>query len=163
MKELNKRTSHARTHGYFLYYPRLCRIWSTMKSRCENSNRVKYKDYGGRGINICEEWKSVESFCKWALENGYADDLQIDRIDVNGNYEPTNCRWVAPKENSRNRRNTKYLTLNGETKCIAEWCENIPISHNTIYWWYRKFGREWTEKKIEKEISSWNRRTYEQK
>ena len=77
---------------------------------------------------------------------------------------PENCRWVTPKENSRNRRNTKYLTLNGITKCVSEWCETIPISPYTIYWWYRKFGRQYTEERIEKELAEamWNRRAGEQ-
>ena len=119
-----------------------------MKARCENAKRGKYKDYGERGIKVCEEWQNASVFVLWALENGYADGLQIDRIDNNGDYCPENCRWVTPKENSRNRRNTKYLTIGGVTKCVAEWCETIDVSENTIYWWIRTKGREYAEQRI---------------
>ena len=148
-------------HGFSTTHPKLFLVWETMRNRCNNPHREKYKDYGSRGICVCEEWNnSAQNFCEWALSNGYKEGLQIDRIDNDGNYCPENCRWVTPKENSRNRRNTKYLTLNGITKCVSEWCETMPISQYTIYWWYRKFGREYAEERIEKELAEkWNRRT----
>ena len=149
----NKQMNSHRTHGYSCDYPKLYGIWCSMKSRCENKNREKYKDYGARGINVCDEWQDAEKFCKWSLENGYKEGLQIDRIDVNGNYEPSNCRWVNPKVNSRNRRNTVFLTINGETKCVAEWCESIKISQYTIYWWIRKKGKEYAEQRIKECIN----------
>lgn len=149
---LRRDNTNLRTHGFSADHPRLYRIWLSMKNRCENSNRPKYKDYGGRGISVCEEWHDAKTFCKWALENGYEEGLQIDRIDVNGNYEPSNCRWVTPKENSRNRRNTVYLTINGETKSVVEWCENTRLNFNTVYWWVRRKGKEYAEQRIEKEI-----------
>ncbi len=137
-----------RTHGYSADHPKLYEVWSTMLSRCYNPNRPKYKDYGLRGISVCPEWQRAENFCEWALENGYKDGLQIDRIDVNGNYEPSNCRWVTPKQNSRNRRNTKFLTIGGVTKCVAEWCEAFSISPYTIYWWIREKGKEYAERRL---------------
>ena len=107
-----------------------------------------YERYGGRGISVCAEWHKAENFIKWALENGYKKWLQIDRIDNNGNYCPDNCRWVTAKQNSRNRRNTVLLTINGETKSVAEWCEIIEVSPYTVYWWVKAKGKEYAEKRL---------------
>ena len=93
-------------HG--LSHHRLFGIWNGMKTRCYNENNKDYKDYGGRGIRICDEWLSdFLSFYNWAMENGYQDDLTIDRVEVNGNYEPSNCKWSTRAEQSRNQRRTK--------------------------------------------------------
>ena len=151
---LKRDNSNRGTHRMSTEHPKLYLVWETMKNRCENPNRAKYKDYGARGIEVCDEWHNTENFCKWALENGYEEGLQIDRIDNNGNYEPNNCRWVTPKENSRNRRNTVYLTVNGETKCVAEWCENVKVSQYTVYWWIREKGKEYAEQRIKERIAS---------
>ena len=88
---------------------RLFRIWRGMHYRCEDPKCKRYKDYGGRGIFVCEDWsgeKGLEHFSEWALAHGYNDDLSIDRIDVDGNYEPSNCRWATWKEQANNKRNT---------------------------------------------------------
>lgn len=103
-EEINKQrlTKHGKKNS------RLYRIWGNMKTRCSNPTTKYYKYYGGRGITICEEWRnSFQRFYDWAMTNGYSDDLTIDRIDVNGNYEPSNCRWVTMKEQSKNKRKIK--------------------------------------------------------
>ena len=86
-------------------------IWSNIKTRCYNENCRSYKDYGARGISMCYDWqKSFENFFIWAMENGYRDDLTIDRIDVNGHYEPENCRWATKSLQSFNQRPVKHST-----------------------------------------------------
>lgn len=108
---------------------RLHAIWEKMKGRCFCKTQPDYKIYGGRGITVCEEWKNdFMNFYSWAISNGYQDNLSIDRIDVNGNYEPNNCRWVSQKQQQRNRRNNRLITYNGETHCLFEWAEIYGIN-----------------------------------
>lgn len=112
---------------------RLYHIRSGMIGRCENPNNKDYKNYGSRGISVCKEWReSFEAFYNWAINNGYADNLTIDRINNNGNYEPSNCRWTDCKTQSRNTRTNCYYTYNGETKTIAEWAEIKGIRRDTL-------------------------------
>jgi len=102
---------------------RLFWCWQHMINRCENPKDKNYNHYGGRGITVCEEWHDSSTFINWALNNGYEKKLTIDRIDVNGNYEPSNCRWVDYKTQDRNKRNNIFITYEGETHCLSEWCE----------------------------------------
>ena len=148
LKPCRKRGGNAYTDGAYERNPRLYNIWKTMLHRCEDSKRQKYKDYGGRGIKVCSIWHNPHVFMNWAEKNGYSEDLRLDRIDNDGDYTPSNCRWVTPKENSRNRRNTVYLTLKGETKSVAEWCESIDVSPYTVYWWVRSKGKEYAERRL---------------
>lgn len=112
---------------------RIYNIWGNMKQRCSNPKNTAYSYYGGRGIKVCEEWKSnPRPFIKWALENGYSDDLTLDRIDTNGDYSPENCRWETMKEQVSNRRCGKFLTFGGETHNYADWARLLNIPPNTI-------------------------------
>lgn len=112
---------------------RLYSIWNNIIGRTECKNSHVYKYYGGRGIAVCSEWRnSYLAFKEWALNHGYKDNLTIDRIDVNGNYEPFNCRWVDIKEQSKNKRNNVMYTIDGVTKCLQDWCEYYKINRNTV-------------------------------
>lgn len=113
---------------------RIYTIWKSMRQRCYNPNTNRYHLYGARGITVCEEWnKSFKAFYEWAMANGYADDLTIDRIDVNGNYEPSNCRWATYKEQANNTSKSTHITYNGETHTIAEWADIIGVKMQTLW------------------------------
>jgi len=138
MKEYNKDGHGLSNHK--LYY-----VWATMKTRCSNPNIHYYKDYGGRGITVCDEWKEdFKTFYDWSMENGYKEGLSIDRVDNDGNYEPDNCRWATSKEQAENRRNSikKEITAFGEIKTVHEWSkdERCAVSVGTILY---RIGAEW--------------------
>lgn len=118
-------------HGQ--YGTRIYRIWSGMKSRCLNERDPKYSIYGGRGIQLCEEWNSFLPFYEWSKTSGYSDGLSIDRIDVNGNYEPSNCRWATPKEQANNTRTNIILTWDGQSYTISQWADKLNIPSSRIY------------------------------
>lgn len=113
---------------------KLFNVWRTMKERCNNKSYRQYKDYGGRGISLCDEWEEFKPFMKWSLENGYKEGLSIDRIDNDGNYCPENCRWTTVRVQSRNRRANRILEYGGEKHCVAEWSEILGVRANTIFW-----------------------------
>lgn len=111
---------------------RLYYIWSCMKQRCYNENHKQYKDYGQRGIKICNEWHEFINFYNWAINNDYQDNLTIDRINNNGNYEPDNCRWVNMKIQSNNRRSNHIIEYKNETHTLKEWCDILKLNYKTI-------------------------------
>ena len=123
-------------HGYA--GERLYKVWKGMKSRCYNPNHKSYPKYGGRGIGICEEWRTdYKAFRSWAYANGYQEDAEyqqcsLDRIDVDGNYEPSNCRWANADIQANNTRCVRKLTYYGKTKTITEWAKDVGIPRETL-------------------------------
>jgi len=122
-----------------VHHKRLKDTWKNMKARCFNKKKKEYKNYGGRGITVCAEWSSnFMSFYEWAMVNGYRSDLTIDRIDVNGNYEPSNCRWATDWEQRRNTRRNHYITIDGITKVVADWSKELGIPDYKVVRIYEK-------------------------
>lgn len=139
-------------------YGRLIRIYTSMKSRCYRDKNINYKYYGGRGIIICNEWKNNPSlFYSWAIDNGYDDKLELDRIDVNGNYEPRNCRWVSKISNMRNRRSVIKIMYEGKMQNLIDVTERLGLKHSSIYQLVKHFnysGEEAINRWLEKDISA---------
>lgn len=125
------RKKHGKSCGNRLY-----RIWIGMRNRCNNQNREYYKNYGGRGIKVCEEWRDFGVFEKWSFENGYEDELTIDRIDVNGDYEPTNCRWVTRKTQANNTRVNITTKIDGIEKTLSEHAEYYNVNYPALVYRY---------------------------
>lgn len=123
-------------------------IWCGMRERCYNSNHHAYKDYGGRGIVVCDEWNDdFMNFYQWSIENGYKKGLSIDRIDVNGNYEPTNCRWADTKTQCNNTRYNIMITYQDKTQSLKLWCEELNLNYDMIR---ARWGNpSWKDKSIE--------------
>lgn len=118
-------------HG--LYKTRLYGIWKNMKTRCYCKTYKLYEYYGKRGITVCDEWKNdFQSFYDWSMSNGYKDDLSIDRIDNEGNYDPSNCRWATKSEQAENRRNCIYISFHGKTQTISKWSKELGINRMTL-------------------------------
>ena len=131
--------SAKRKEGYFPArdHPRLYGVWCAMKSRCYNPNSNSYSVYGARGIQVCDEWMLFANFCEWALANGYdcnapTGKCTLDRINVNGDYEPSNCRWADSTEQANNKTNNRYATINGETDTMANWIRKFGLKRGTV-------------------------------
>lgn len=125
---------------------RLYRIWQRMKYRCENEQSSDYKYYGGKGVSVCENWKNdFQSFKKWALINGYNDDLTIDRINVNGNYEPSNCKWATMAQQCINTTKNHFITYKGETHTLSEWSKKFKMDGSKIRY---RLNHNWPLDKI---------------
>ncbi len=113
-------------------------VWEGMKKRCLNKNDKRFKDYGGRGIGICKEWLSFENFSKDIGPR--PDGYQIDRIDNDGDYNPSNCRWATRQENSSNKRNSQIIEFNGRKETLSEWSRLVGVRHSTLEWRIKKWG-----------------------
>lgn len=111
---------------------RLYSTWCNMKQRCYNPKNTEFDSYGGRGIIMCQEWQEFLPFYNWAMGNGYQDNLTIDRINNNGNYEPSNCRWINYKTQANNTRRNHLITYKNETKTMTEWAEIKNISYTFL-------------------------------
>ena len=120
-----KSTKHGQRHNRIYY------VWQNMRRRCYDRTLPQYKDYGGRGLKVCTEWDDFNTFWEWSKKSGYTDKLTIDRINVNGNYCPENCRWVSRKVQNNNKTNNAYLTYRDVTKTRQEWAElyNLNVDH----------------------------------
>lgn len=147
-----ERAKKCRKHGG--YGTRLYRIWVGMKDRCYRSKHIAYARYGGRGIRVCDEWKDdFSAFREWALNNGYDDKLTIDRIDSNGNYEPSNCRWASYLEQENNSSNCTYIEYGGKRMSLADWAREVGLPYTTVSNRYYKglpieevLFKPWTER-----------------
>lgn len=110
---------------------RFYKIWVGMRARCNNPNTDRYEHYGGRGITVCERWNSFEAFVE-DMYPTYKSGLTIERKDVNGNYEPTNCTWATSKQQANNKQNTRYLTYQGRTQSQLDWSKELNIPYGII-------------------------------
>lgn len=127
---------------YFTHHEshtRLHNIWCSINTRCRH-----HKRYAGRGIKKCEEWNDYENFAKWANENGYADNLTIERIDVDGPYSPENCKWIPIEEQARNRSTTHWVDFNGERISLAEACERLNMPYKLVHY---RIRHGWSEER----------------
>ncbi len=134
----NKEVKRNLTHG--MSGTKIYKRWLGMKGRCNNKDNTAYANYGGRGITICDEWLDVENFINWATSNGYREDLTLERLDVNSNYNPENCVWVTRTQQNRNTRRNIKETINGTTYTLAEIARKVGVTRGSIYNWYHKEG-----------------------
>lgn len=142
-----KNIAYHKTHG--LSTSRLYGIWVGIKTRCYDSHCKSYSNYGLKNIAMCDEWKSdFMNFYNWAINNGYNDSLTIDRIDVNGNYSPSNCRWVDKITQANNKTNNHFITYKNETHTLAEWAKLKGLTYQMLQ---HRIRRKWD---IEKALNT---------
>lgn len=143
MKKAQEKINLTKHHSHKMSGTRIYHIWRGMKDRCYNVHSPSYYRWGGRGITICDEWKdNFSAFYSWAMENGYSENLTIDRIDNNGNYEPSNCRWATMEEQSRNRQSNVVIQIGNSKRTLKEWCEIFELEYGTILERYHNNGFE---------------------
>ena len=119
-------------HG--LRNTQIYRTWANIKTRCYNPNKDTFNYYGGRNVEMCQDWKEdFINFYNWSMEHGYKEGLTIDRINPSGNYEPNNCRWVTMKEQQNNKLNNHYIMYEGQKHTLMEWSEILNINYRTLH------------------------------
>lgn len=144
---LYKISNKGRNVSHQMTHTRIYNIYQGMKNRCYTKSNIEYKNYGGRKISVCKEWlEDFTNFYNWAMKNGYKDNLTIDRINVNKNYEPTNCRWVTMKVQQNNRRDNRKVLYKGKKYTIAELSDYIKIPYATLLW---RINHNWSEKQLD--------------
>lgn len=126
------------TNNHELTYHDAYSRWNAMVYRCENPKSSAYKSYGGRGIKVCEEWKDAKTFMKWADENGFRKDLTLERIDVDGDYEPSNCKWIPMEEQHYNKTTSVFVEYEGERLTVMQWAHKLGIPHSRVSSYKRK-------------------------
>ena len=135
-----RRENMIKINGFYHGYSseKLRAVWFLLVRRCSEPTCKDFKYYGARGIKVCYEWlNDFQAFYDWAMSNGYKEGLTIDRIDANGNYEPSNCRWATMKEQSNNKRNNVLITFKGETHTLKQWSEIIGVNYYTMHKRYK--------------------------
>lgn len=141
--ELSKIGERTRKHGDF--GTKLYGVWAGIKRRCQNPNTKYYADYGGRGIRVCEDWQNYEPFKEWALSQGYHEGMSIERIDVDGDYSPENCKWIPLSEQNRNKRLTVYIEYQGKRYTVKEVAAITGLKERTIR---ARYERGWSSEQI---------------
>lgn len=132
---------------------RLYSIWINMKTRCYNLKTPLFKNYGGRGISVCDEWRyDFNTFCRWALANGYSDNLSIDRINNDLGYSPDNCRWATMREQNRNRSVTLMFDCSGEAKTLKEICDTYGLNYKTEHTRLSRYGHDAEQRYLDKYV-----------
>ena len=132
------------------YNAKLYNIWLQMKKRCYRKENSNYKWYGAKGIIVCLEWHTYKTFKEWAIEKGYKEGLSIDRINNNGNYEPSNCRWVTKAEQGKNTSRITYYTVLGETHSLSEWARILHRGRSSVYEGIKRKGIDYIIKRLNK-------------
>lgn len=133
---VNKIVTLNKKHG--MKGTKLYGIWMAMRSRCNNPNNKAFHRYGGRGIKCCQQWEEFSSFLEWATANGYKEGLSLDRIDNDGPYAPENCRWATNEQQSTNTSKNVFLTYQGETKTLSQWCKVVGSYEARLSWRYKQ-------------------------
>lgn len=144
-RELTSERNARTMKNYGLTREKLYHVWRTMRQRVSNPNSQRYRLYGLRGICVCDEWNEYSAFREWAVSSGYKEGLSIDRIDVNGNYCPENCRWTTQKVQCNNKRNNRRISFRGDERTLSEWADILGMKQNTLN---ARACRGWNEESI---------------